>query len=90
MLLFQLCAEDSPSMFACRCGVDSFLDDGDMTLRLCFSGVVFKCYCSTACIPCLHEDQIYSHECKDEVKCEPEVVIKVPAGGGEVLRYRDS
>lgn len=42
------------------------------------------------CILCLYEDQMYSHECKDEVKCEPEVVLKVPAGGGEVLHYSNS
>lgn len=38
-------------------------------------------FSSAACIRCLHEDQIYSHECKDEVKCEPEVVVKVTSWG---------
>lgn len=99
MLRFQLCAEESPTMLACRRGVDCCLDDGDgdVTLRLCFGGLVFQCQWRTACRPCLHEGQRYSHECGDEVTCEPEVVVKVPAGrgggvgwGGEVLLYRNS
>lgn len=48
---------------------------------------MFICVDALQCVFCvyfyMHKDQIYSHECKDEVNCEPEVLtaLKVSTEG---------
>lgn len=78
LCVYQLRAEDFPHLPVCVAATAAIFHDACASAGLCLSVLMhYSVYFY------MHKDQIYSHECKDEVNCEPEVLtaLKVSTEG---------